>query len=365
MVRLAFVGDTVVMENQTALATPEVLKLLSGHDFVSCNLEAPVQSEGLPIKKIGPCLTTADHTPRLLKDIDVSLITAANNHIADYGIPGIMATRAAFPDVPFIGAGSTFAEAYAPHLTTICGVRFGFLSFAEWGFGAADHKDRGGFAWVNNPSVIPLIKSTREQVDVLIVQVHAGVEHCHLPLPEWRACYRSLIDAGASLVVGHHPHVAQGSEDYAGGRIVYSLGNFAFPQTLLNSEHLHGAILSVAIHNKTISDTTLHPIYCDTSGTVSLDERERSQRTITSLSDALEDPAYEQTFDLLAEDLWEQRYRHFYQRALGGYSTLRGLIRSLVHFIRHDPIDYQLLSHNLNIESHRHLVARIAKRRSS
>lgn len=367
MIKIAFVGDTVVKDGQTNLADAEVCALLREHTLVSANLEAPVPSTGTPIGKVGPYLQTSPQTAELFTQTGIHLASAANNHITDYGSDGITATKVALGSIPLVGAAAVASEVYRPHLTTIDGIRFGFISVAEWGFGAADAANSGGFAWIGHSSLLPLVRATAKDVDVLVVQVHAGVEHFDLPLPEWRTFYHTLIEAGAKLVVGHHPHVAQGIEHYSDGVIAYSLGNFAFTQTLTSPEHLHGGILSVTISGTTIEDLVLHPITCDVHNVVHLDQRTESRNRLEALHAQLteSEETYNQRFDKLAEALWDSRYHHFYQRSLGGYSTLRGLLRSVLEFARGRSTDYQLLSHNLNIESHRHLAARVAKRRSS
>lgn len=68
----------------------------------------------------------------------------------------------------------------------------------------------------------------REKFDFLAVSVHAGHEFTTVPSPRIRRAYRSLIDAGADAVIGHHPHVIQGMERYGDGFIAYSLGNLVF-----------------------------------------------------------------------------------------------------------------------------------------
>lgn len=367
MIRIAFVGDTVVKDRQTNLADAEVCALLREHVLVSANLEAPVPSTGNAIRKVGPHLETSPQTAELLTQTGIHIASAANNHIADYGPNGIAATKAAIGIIPLIGAAAVASDVYRPYLTTVDGIRLGFISVAEWGFGAADAANSGGFAWVGHPALLPLVRTTATEVDVLVIQVHAGVEHFDLPLPEWRTFYRTLIEAGAKLVVGHHPHVAQGIEHYNGGVIAYSLGNFAFAQTLTSAQHLHGGILSVTISGTAIEDIVLHPVTCDVKNVVHLDQRAESKNRLETLNAQLAEPeeTYNQRFDKLAEILWDSRYHHFYQRALGSYSTLRGLLRSVLEFARGRSTDYQLLSHNLNIESHRLLAARIAKRRSS
>ena len=81
---------------------------------------------------------------------------------------------------------------------------------------------------IYNKSVENMIREYRSNCDLLIMICHTGMEGWNIPLPEWRDLYKHFIDIGTDIVIAHHPHVAQGWENYNGGHIFYSLGNFAF-----------------------------------------------------------------------------------------------------------------------------------------
>jgi poly-gamma-glutamate synthesis protein (capsule biosynthesis protein) len=77
----------------------------------------------------------------------------------------------------------------------------------------------------------PVLEEAREDHDLLIVAVHWGDEYAEQPSIYQRRTAQALVDAGANLVVGHHPHVLQAIEGHGGGVIAYSLGNFLFENT--------------------------------------------------------------------------------------------------------------------------------------
>jgi len=77
-------------------------------------------------------------------------------------------------------------------------------------------------------SILPLIRSIRDSTDFIVVVIHWGNEREYRPDKKQKAMGHALIDAGADLVVGHHPHVLQPIEKYRGRYIAYSLGNFVF-----------------------------------------------------------------------------------------------------------------------------------------
>lgn len=86
-----------------------------------------------------------------------------------------------------------------------------------------------GYAWISHDQLINDVKRLSEKVDKVVVFVHAGLEHYILPLPEIRALYKRICDAGVDAVIGGHPHIVQGFEYYNDSFIAYSLGNFYFP----------------------------------------------------------------------------------------------------------------------------------------
>ena len=115
-----------------------------------------------------------------------------------------------------------------PALLEVKGSKVGFLQFCD---------DEGGGALPGQPGVAltpPLqelvvqVRMLREQVDYAVVALHTGIEFSPYPEPYFVELAHRLIDAGAALVVGHHPHVPQGWQRYGRGLIAYSLGDFLF-----------------------------------------------------------------------------------------------------------------------------------------
>src|SRR5690606_11862013 len=222
---LLFVGD-IVLESQPRFSSE--LQALFEQSTICCgNVEAPLQGVGKAIDKTGPLLTQKSAVPAWLNDLGFNLFVMANNHIYDYGEEGMLHSMQAFAGKDVIGVGDE-EQAYGLLVKTIDNIRYGFLAYGENGYGALNGERTLGHAWINHPRVNTDIMRYRQQVDVLIVQVHAGVEMVDVPIPEWRERYRELIDFGADVVIGHHPHVVQGMEKYKEKYICYSLGNFYF-----------------------------------------------------------------------------------------------------------------------------------------
>jgi hypothetical protein len=363
MTRLLFAGDLLVAQDHTHLADAPLTDFIRGHDIACVNLEGPLPTDARPIAKIGCPLTQASHTPELLRATGFNLVTLANNHIADYGLTGIATTTAKLSDLTTLGAGNTLDETYRHHTITHSGTRFSFINLAEWGFGAAEGED-GGFAWLFHPRVPELLRTARADGDVLIVIVHAGAELATIPLPQWRTHYRTLIDAGVDIVVGHHPHVLQGYETYKTGHIFYSLGNFLFPISQQADGELGvGGVLSLSFTDRTLSDWSLRPLTLK-NGYPTLDDRPAATSHAKDLNDQLSSPRYETLVRELTHKLWHTQYHHLYESAVGGFHTLRGLLRALRDQVTGRLPKHDLLTHNLRIETHRFVVETFTTNRS-
>lgn len=126
-----------------------------------------------------------------------------------------------------VGAGRNIADASEALFVEKKGIKVAFLSFAENEFGIAD-EDCAGAAPLNPLKNIVKIRETSNRADITIVLIHGGNERNPVPSPRMVQTYRSFADAGASAVIGTHPHCPQGIEIYNGVSIIYSLGNFLF-----------------------------------------------------------------------------------------------------------------------------------------
>jgi poly-gamma-glutamate capsule biosynthesis protein CapA/YwtB (metallophosphatase superfamily) len=198
-------------------------------DITMINLEHPVTDRGEPIGKEHQFRMHPRYL-RLLQQSNIRLVNAANNHIYDYGVPGIERTIAYLDsaDIAYVGVGPTLHDAREPVIFNVKGVLIGFLGyFGGKGQFAATDSSAGlapRYPWYINED----IRNLRPLVDYVVVSFHWGNENERYP-EEWQQVLgRAAIDTGADLVVGHHPHVLQGIERYNGGVIAYSLGNFLF-----------------------------------------------------------------------------------------------------------------------------------------
>ncbi|WP_435362209.1 CapA family protein [Haloarchaeobius sp. DFWS5] len=228
---LVAAGDTAYRNRESAddPIGPALTSRFQRAAVTVANLEAPVTSDADPITKSGPSLDADTELPTVLESSGVDVATLANNHLMDYGADGLDATLAACDDVglPTCGAGQNEDEAMAPARFEVDGTSVAVFSFCEKEFGIAE-ADEPGVAWVSDPGAIRRVATC--DADVVVVAAHGGVEYAPLSPPHRQKLFREFAEAGADLVVGHHPHVAQGWELYDDTPIFYSLGNFLFPR---------------------------------------------------------------------------------------------------------------------------------------
>jgi poly-gamma-glutamate capsule biosynthesis protein CapA/YwtB (metallophosphatase superfamily) len=240
VVKLAFVGDvmwasTVEMrlkENGFDYPYLKVKELLQRSDITVANLETPITTRGEPQTKQYAYRSSPDGLPAF-KEAGFDLVNLANNHILDYGLEGLMDTFDVLDryDIKRVGAGRNAKEAFQPVIITKNGVKVAFVGFSKvvpenwWKAGS----ETPGVADTYATKVpVDAIKNARKAADLVVVLAHWGAERAEQPEPYQIDFAKEYIDAGADLVVGAHPHVLQGFEQYKGKWIAYSLGNFVF-----------------------------------------------------------------------------------------------------------------------------------------
>lgn len=169
-----------------------------------------------------------------LAESGITLVSLANNHSLDYQASGLRETMKKLDaaGVLWAGAGENNRAAFAPTFVTVGGTTFACIaashsSSTPSGYDAKP--DRFGVADADDlPMLLQAVKQARPQADVVAVSLHWGIERQPFPERWQRDMAHRIVEAGADLVIGHHPHVLQGVERYKGKLIFYSLGNFVF-----------------------------------------------------------------------------------------------------------------------------------------
>lgn len=202
-------GFHKVMNGDYKYPFANVIQFFENDDFTMVNLEGVLGDEGYAANKTFVFKGPADYV-NILTENSVEAVTLANNHSLDYGRPGYDATKAILEE-----AGVSYVEKDCSNImTTESGLTVGMYA-ATFTFDV-DHMRAE-------------VASLREQgADVIILAIHWGKEGYYYPITDQERYAREAIDAGVDIVYGHHPHVLQKMEEYNGGLILYSMGNFSF-----------------------------------------------------------------------------------------------------------------------------------------
>jgi poly-gamma-glutamate synthesis protein (capsule biosynthesis protein) len=208
-----------------------VAAALAESDVNLANLESPIASGGKEFTSKRFRFRAEPEVAKAIRKAGFNLVTLANNHSMDYGSGALAETMANLEaaGIAWIGAGEDLAKARRMALFTVKGKKIAFLGYSltqpvEFFAG----RQRPGTAPGYEHIFAPDIARARQEADYVIVSFHWGKEGHNTPLPVQRSIAHKAIDAGADVIIGHHPHVLQGIERYGKGIIFYSLGNFTF-----------------------------------------------------------------------------------------------------------------------------------------
>jgi len=205
--------------------------ILAAADYRIGNLECPVAHGGKPHPSKVWSFRAKPDTLKILKG-RFDAVSLANNHSGDYGHAAFIETMQHLDaaGIGRFGGGSDLAEAHRPLWIEKKGLKIAVLGYNEYKprrFEAGPQTP--GIAWSEDEQVIADIRAAKAAgADHVIPFMHWGWERSTQPDERQRNFARRMIDEGASLVVGSHPHVTQGAEIHRGKPIVYSLGNFVF-----------------------------------------------------------------------------------------------------------------------------------------
>lgn len=226
------VGDCTLGNDDkfTSNTLPEVLKqnnndysyffknvksIFEKDDLTTANLETTFTNSNIKANKGNPPFYNFKGDPEYAKSLKLGSIEAvnlSNNHIYDYLQKGFDDTVNSLKseNINYFGEGTKY-------ITTIKGIKFGFLGYTGY-TNSTNFQDT-----VKND-----ISELKKQNCIVIINFHWGVENAYYPNDTQKTIAHFAIDNGADLIIGHHPHVIEGIEQYNNKIICYSLGNFCF-----------------------------------------------------------------------------------------------------------------------------------------
>lgn len=251
---LTFAGDINFDENWSTIKfldqteggisdciSQELIEIMKKADIMCINNEFTYSKRGQPLNNKAYAFRADPSRVNILKEMGVDIVSLANNHTYDYGKESILDTFATLEDagILYYGAGRNLEEAMKPVYFEIQGKKIAYVAASR-----AEKYKMTPQATENEPGIlrcydtslfIQTIKEAKENADYVIAYVHWGTEYSKVLEEVQLSTAKDYIDAGASVIIGAHPHILQGMEYYKGKPIIYSLGNFWFNEKTLDT----------------------------------------------------------------------------------------------------------------------------------
>jgi poly-gamma-glutamate capsule biosynthesis protein CapA/YwtB (metallophosphatase superfamily) len=251
-VRLLAVGDVnlgrhvgrVMLAGDSLFPFVAARDTFAAYDLVFANLESCLSEQGGETEhpRNNLIFTGPPIGARMLRLAGITMVATANNHALDYGPRGLSETMTNLEaaGITFSGSARRAGDLYEPAVFERNGIRIAFFACT-----AIMNMRPVGWdtlvAWADTARLFPRMRVWRDSVDFLILSYHGGEEYRDRAGPEVQSFGRAAVEAGADLVLGHHPHVPYGLERRGGKVIVHSLGNFVFRQPgRFWTEHSYG-----------------------------------------------------------------------------------------------------------------------------
>lgn len=248
------IGDIMARNNDWRYPFLETAEFLKNMDVTFGNLEGPISARGM---KVGSIYSFRSD-PRAIEGLlyaGFDVLSIANNHIWDYGADAARDTLTIVKKagIGIVGGGEDYSEAHKPLIKDVKGTKVAFLGYTDLISSSLGSKtSKPAIAYLNIEQAVTDIKEARKLADFVVISLHWGNEYETTHNRNQEKVAKALIDAGAQLIIGHHPHVVQSVEEYKGGYIAYSLGNFVFDQNF-SPDTKKSLTLKVILKDKKIS----------------------------------------------------------------------------------------------------------------
>ena len=248
MLSIVAVGDIMpgglLNGNTQPCANQDVLDILMQGDIRCGTLECALGNnptyDQTKVADRGNVIYAKDDDIRRLKELHIDVVSLANNHFFDLGLEGAAHTIELLKNegIKYCGAGNNLKEAGKPVVLKIKDKTVAFLAFCDTNYKNVYYCT---YATENSPGINPMaksyvineIKKNVVKYDYVVVLAHWGKEHTFMPNVSTVKMAEAMLKAGACLVLGSHPHRVQPVINTNNSSIVYSMGNFLFPERLI------------------------------------------------------------------------------------------------------------------------------------
>lgn len=283
-VTLLFAGDILFDPSYSVMAkvlqnggdigngiAPDLIGEMQSADIMMLNNEFAYSDRGAPTPEKQFTFRARPDSVAYLTDMGVDIVSLANNHAYDYGEQALLDSLQILQaeGIPYVGAGVNEQEASAPVYFIINDMKIAFISATQ--IERLDNPDTKGatetspgvFRCFNGEKLMQTVAQAKEESDFVVVYIHWGTENQEET--DWLQNKQApeLVEAGADLIIGDHPHILQRIEIIDGVPVIYSLGNFWF-----NSKPLDTGMVKVTISEEGLQSFQFIPcqqVNCRTS----------------------------------------------------------------------------------------------------
>ena len=240
--------------------SPELLQIMKDSDVFCLNHEYTIGESGTATTAKTYAFQAKPERMNLLTEMGVDLVTLSNNHVYDYGPEALHETcdLLSQANIDYIGGGHNISDAKRAVYYEINGLKIGFVAASNaevHRFTPQATEDSPGILLAYDMAeYLAVVKEASQNCDYLIAYMHWGTEDSNYLNEQQQAEGRQLLEAGADIVVGGHPHVLQGMEYVDGKPIIYSMGDFWF-----NKETKYTGLLQLRIDQTGLKEMSFVP----------------------------------------------------------------------------------------------------------
>lgn len=293
IVTITFAGDILFDPNYSVMAKllqnggdigngiePELIGEMQSADIMMLNNEFAYSDRGTPTPEKQFTFRARPDSVSYLTELGVDIVSLANNHAYDYGEQALLDSMQILREegIPYVGAGVNIEEASAPVYFIINDMKIAFISATQ--IERLDNPDTKGatetspgvFRCFNGERLLQTVTAAKEESDFVIVYVHWGTENQEET--DWAQNKQApeLVQAGADLIIGDHPHILQKIDIIDGVPVIYSLGNFWF-----NSKPLDTGMVKVTISSEGLQSFQFIPCIQNNCKTSLLEGEEKAR----------------------------------------------------------------------------------------
>lgn len=201
----------------------------------------------------------------------IDVVNTANNHILNFGDPGLQTTNKVVTEHRL-----TLSNSVGPNYLNVKGMRFAFLGYNDLDYPTGNDLEKEKLL------IKPQLSQARKNADIVVISIHWGNEYQSSPSARQKDLAHFLVDSGADLVIGNHTHWVQPVEEYKDKIITYSHGNFIFDQTW-SEETKEGVVGKYTFFERKIIDVDFLPVYIEKIGQPKFVQDARGQRIIEKM----------------------------------------------------------------------------------